>query len=170
MNPFLLALLSQSCLEQVPLVDEPEMVIWEFNRAYTQQYFGKDAMNSLWGIMMMNTPYGRLIVACDRKWGRIIYSGKGIKGYRASGYEQMTNARNADGKYPYVFVTDPIKGAVARFLVSNDGQGRVNLSFDRWIFYYPHEQGVTKPGFSDGIAYSDNGTRSDSNDELYPGL
>ncbi|MEO0212084.1 MAG: hypothetical protein ABIN66_09580 [candidate division WOR-3 bacterium] len=89
MKTLIFALFSQPCLQQVPLVDEPEMVVWEFNRAYTQQYFGKDAMNSLWGIMMMNTPYGRLIVACDRKWGRIIYSGKGIKGYRSDPYPKL---------------------------------------------------------------------------------
>jgi len=47
MNPSLFLLLSQACLEQVPLVDEPGMVVWEFNRAYTRQYFGKDGMGSL---------------------------------------------------------------------------------------------------------------------------
>ena len=157
-------------LQLVPLVDEPNLYIERFTRSHVHEYFGEeyDLFSDVWGVLLMETPWQRLIVGADPRWGRCIYSVGGYANFRAFGEGVLEKPWDIAGKFPYIFVTDQGKKLVAQYKVEPPASGDSvpQIEFVRYI-------GAASSGgmwktfrWPAGIAYSDAGTPDDPTDDL----
>ncbi|MEO0181798.1 MAG: T9SS type A sorting domain-containing protein [candidate division WOR-3 bacterium] len=162
--------LVMSLFQPIPLVDESNLYIERFTRSHVHEYFGEeyDLFSDVWGVLFMETPWQRLIVGCDPRWGRCIYSVSGYANFRSFGENYLEKPWDITGKYPYVFITDRGKKLVAQFKLEPPphGDSVPRIEFVRYI-------GATSSGGiwktfrgPDGIAYSDAGTPNDPSDDF----
>ncbi|MEO0146992.1 MAG: hypothetical protein ABIM19_09185 [candidate division WOR-3 bacterium] len=153
----MIAFLLASCLEQVPLVDEPELTIWRFTRTLANEYYdGNDLFSDIWGVMKIETPKGAYLIAADPLWHRVLYSREGDKGnIYAFGTGTLLEPYDIAGKFPNIFITDQLKGMVAQYEMVDSADG-YSFRLKRWI----GGATGTEPhlNWPKGIAYSDNGT------------
>ncbi len=57
MSLALCLLLIGDYFQQIPLVDEPGLIIWRFTKALANEHYdGNDLFSDVWGVMKMETP------------------------------------------------------------------------------------------------------------------
>ena len=161
-------------LVQKNLVDDP-VTIRRFTKSIAHEYWGNDKniFAQVYGIMIMPTPVGRLLFACDPIWSRIMWTVQGsidIPGFGSygTGPGQFKDPRDIAGKYPNLFIADPWNHRVPHYKVVIDS---LQTPFGTWIKYVKEIQFIQNIGegflyLPFGLDYSDNGTPENIEDDL----
>ncbi len=156
-------------LQQVPLVNEPELIILEFNRSEAHNYFdGSNVFRDLWGVAFVNSSYGRFTFAADPMWHRLIYGRQGLKGLEILGADKFMWPWDITAYGNRIYVTDKAQGVIAEFeIIRPFPILPPQVAFVRYISLGT-VGGVTKMTLPMGLAYSNAGTPDDlSDDTLY---
>jgi len=153
---FLISLITS--LQQIPLVDEGGLTIWEFNKGEAHRYFdGADVFYSLWGVALVNSDYGRFFFAVDPFWHRLIYGRQGLKGAEVVGQNNLVRPWDIVASGNRIYVSDKGLGCIAEFRIQKLSPNLPpSVSFMRY-FKIPGDSGVTKKIEPRGIAYSNKG-------------
>jgi len=139
-------------LQQIPLVNEPELRIDRFTLNEAHEYFGSDRniFSDIWGVAIAYSGGKRRFYAADPVWHRLIYGEQGFKGVKSLWEDRLYQPWDMTAWGDKLFVTDQGHGCV---YVYEGLTGAVR----------PIRKGLRWPK---GIAYSDNGTPSDPNDDF----
>ncbi|MEA3420507.1 MAG: 6-bladed beta-propeller [Acidobacteriota bacterium] len=146
------------------IVDEP-VEIRRFTRSVAQEYWDKDIFGEIGAILVMSTPAGRMTLVCDPFWARVIWMVQGSADIYAffGGENRPTGIA---GKFPNIFISDSRNSRVAHYKIEMDGSEIKNIEFVKYIGGYYDNEGLPVPYAPHGIAYSDNGTPSNLNDDV----